>query len=257
MIANAWSGGSSDGDEFRFEFSLDGGGTWASAFIISETDPATTKTVPLPATGGGNVLVRVRDSDRTQGHRTLDTVFIDELLIHTETMPGTPPAVPTGSSATPTGTHEVSLAWTDNAGDEFGFQVERLVSGSQEWTLLGTVAANATTYSDSSASPNTTFSYRVRAYSGSGTSEYSNLANATTPAGITLAAAGRKEKGIAIVDLTWSGAATGNVDIFRNGQKIGTVPDDGAYTDNTGQKGTFSSPSGSVTRMTRLFVQTT
>ena len=125
-------------------------------------------------------------------------------------------------------------------GRRIGIQVERLVSGGQKWSILGTAAANATIYSDLSASPNTTFSYRVRAYNGSGASEYSNLANATTPAGITLAAAGGKEKGIAGADLTSSRAATGNVDIFRNGQKIGTVPNNGAYADNTGRKGTLS-----------------
>jgi len=40
------------------------------------------------------------------------------------------------------------------------------------------------------------------------------------------------------VDLVWSGATSTNVDIYRNGVVIATVPSNpGSYTDNTGQKG--------------------
>jgi hypothetical protein len=40
------------------------------------------------------------------------------------------------------------------------------------------------------------------------------------------------------VNLTWSGAASANVDVYRNGVLIATVPSiPGSYTDSTGQKG--------------------
>ena len=54
---------------------------------------------------------------------------------------------------------------------------------------------------------------------------------------ITLSLAGSKVKGVHHVDLTWGGATTSSVDIFRNGVKIETTSNDGAYTDNTGNKG--------------------
>lgn len=55
--------------------------------------------------------------------------------------------------------------------------------------------------------------------------------------GITLSATGYKVKGVQNADLTWSGAGSTNVDVYRDGALIVTTPNDGAYTDNIGQKG--------------------
>lgn len=57
------------------------------------------------------------------------------------------------------------------------------------------------------------------------------------PGNITLSGNGYKVKGVKIADLSWSGATSANVDVFRDGSKISTTANDGAYTDNTGQKG--------------------
>ncbi|MCW8109661.1 S8 family serine peptidase [Alteromonas ponticola] len=54
---------------------------------------------------------------------------------------------------------------------------------------------------------------------------------------LTLNANGYKVQGTQRVDLTWGNAATTNVDIFRNGAKIVTTANDGAYTDNLNTKG--------------------
>jgi hypothetical protein len=59
-----------------------------------------------------------------------------------------------------------------------------------------------------------------------------------TPGQIMLTASGRKVRGIDTVDLFWSGATGSNVDIYRNGVVIATVPNNpGSYTDSTGQRG--------------------
>jgi hypothetical protein len=58
-----------------------------------------------------------------------------------------------------------------------------------------------------------------------------------TPAGITLSANGHKVQGRETVDLSWSGATSTNVDIYRNGVRIVITPNDGAYTDSTGARG--------------------
>ena len=54
---------------------------------------------------------------------------------------------------------------------------------------------------------------------------------------ISLSGSGYKVKGVKFVDLTWSGATSTTVDVFRDGAKITTMANDGAYTDNTGEKG--------------------
>lgn len=55
--------------------------------------------------------------------------------------------------------------------------------------------------------------------------------------GFTLLADAYKVKGRVSVDLSWSGAATGSVDIYRDGAYLTTTSNDGAYTDVTGKKG--------------------
>lgn len=61
--------------------------------------------------------------------------------------------------------------------------------------------------------------------------------NAPPPTGITLSVQGYKVKGKKVGDLTWSGATSTNVDVYRDGSVIVTTANDGFYTDNTGQNG--------------------
>src|SRR5437667_407450 len=58
-----------------------------------------------------------------------------------------------------------------------------------------------------------------------------------TPSQITLTASGRKVRGVDTVDLSWSGATSPTVDVYRNGAVIAIVSNTGSYTDSTGQKG--------------------
>lgn len=61
------------------------------------------------------------------------------------------------------------------------------------------------------------------------------------PAAISLTARGYKVRGSASVDLSWTGASSTSVDVFRNGSKVTTTPNDGAYTDSLGKiSGTFT-----------------
>src|SRR5206468_6273591 len=59
-----------------------------------------------------------------------------------------------------------------------------------------------------------------------------------TPGQITLSARGYKVQGQQAVDLSWSGATSNNIDIYRNGVLIATVPNiAGFYTDHIGARG--------------------
>ncbi len=62
-------------------------------------------------------------------------------------------------------------------------------------------------------------------------------ASTNPPASITLSATGYKVKGLQTVDLTWSGATSTSVDVYRNGARITTTANDGAYTDAINKKG--------------------
>jgi hypothetical protein len=58
-----------------------------------------------------------------------------------------------------------------------------------------------------------------------------------TPGPITLSATGHKVGGINTVRLTWSGATSANIDVYRNSVLITTVPNTGTYSDSTGDTG--------------------
>ena len=55
--------------------------------------------------------------------------------------------------------------------------------------------------------------------------------------GFSLSASGSKVKGVQHADLTWSGASSTSIDVFRDGAKITTTANDGAHTDNIGKRG--------------------
>jgi hypothetical protein len=72
---------------------------------------------------------------------------------------------------------DLTLAWQDNATTETGFKIERSLDGSTNWVEIGTTAANVTTYTRSENSRSTAYHYRVRAYTATENSTYSNVAN--------------------------------------------------------------------------------
>ncbi len=93
----------------------------------------------------------------------------------------TVPTVPGNLTATAASSSQINLSWIDTSSNETGFKIERSLDGTTAWALMGTVAANVNTYSDSNAlAPATKYYYRVRATNLAGDSANSNVANATT-----------------------------------------------------------------------------
>jgi hypothetical protein len=102
--------------------------------------------------------------------------------------PGTGPAPvsPTGLTATYMTQQKIVLIWNDLSTNETGYQVQRLVEGGQ-WQTLATTPANTSIYKDE-APPNTIafgygkkYSYRVRAAQGTTFSDFTTIAEVTTP----------------------------------------------------------------------------
>jgi FtsP/CotA-like multicopper oxidase with cupredoxin domain len=102
-------------------------------------------------------------------------------------------AAPALSGARTTGTN-VNLTWTDgtlfnyttglpattlgNPANEVGFKIERAISPTGAFTLIGNVQANLTAFTDPSAATNTTYQYRVTAWNAAGNS-VSNIITVT------------------------------------------------------------------------------
>ncbi|NIM10867.1 MAG: hypothetical protein GTO45_02655 [Candidatus Aminicenantes bacterium] len=91
-----------------------------------------------------------------------------------------PPAAPTNLTATAVSCSQIDLTWQDNSDNEDGFSIERSLDGIT-FTVLTTIGADETSFSDTNVVESTTYWYRVRAFNAAGYSGYSNVASATTP----------------------------------------------------------------------------
>lgn len=94
--------------------------------------------------------------------------------------PPPPPEAPGGLTAVAASATQINLAWTDNAGNEQGFKIERSTNGTS-FAQIATVGANATAYAVKGLRKNTRYWFRVRAWNADGDSAYSNTALAVTP----------------------------------------------------------------------------
>ncbi|QLE02216.1 fibronectin type III domain-containing protein [Galbibacter sp. BG1] len=73
----------------------------------------------------------------------------------------------------------IDLSWSDNSSNESGYRIERGSDG-KGFSVLKTVAANTTTYTDEGFCPGKNFNYRVRTVSGSSVSNPSNSVTITS-----------------------------------------------------------------------------
>lgn len=91
------------------------------------------------------------------------------------------PADPTVLNVTAPSSIQANLSWTDNSNNETGFEIERSTTGiAGTYTLLATVNANITSYSDLTVYASNEYCYRVRAKNCSFNSGYTT-ASCVTP----------------------------------------------------------------------------
>lgn len=113
----------------------------------------------------------------------------------------------------------------------------------------GTIATFAWTFGDGSSGSGATINHT---YAAGGTftvtltvtdddgapgSTSQNVSVSAPGGGITLSVVAFKQQGLQKADLTWSGATSTNVDVFRDGVIITTTANDGAHRDNIDRRG--------------------
>jgi len=94
-----------------------------------------------------------------------------------------PPNAPSGLVVTPTGTTTMHLSWQDNSDNETSFKIWRSTDGTN-FSNVGSVGANVTSYNDSGLTSNTLYYYRISAENNSGGSATIQTVSASTFAAI-------------------------------------------------------------------------
>jgi hypothetical protein len=92
---------------------------------------------------------------------------------------GSNPSAVASASFTIVSAPKVTVTWQDNSSNENNFQVERKTGTGGTYSQIATVAANSTSYVDTTVTNGVTYCYRLRAVNSSAMSSYSNEACAT------------------------------------------------------------------------------
>ncbi|MBN1675658.1 MAG: fibronectin type III domain-containing protein [Kiritimatiellae bacterium] len=229
QITLTWQDNSSNEDAFKVE-RRPSGGTWSQ---VRQTSANVTTYTDGGLQAGTTYEYRVRASN-SAGNSAYSSVA-------SATTPVNTPAAPTSLAASATSSTMITLTWVDNSGNETGFKIDRRTSGTSTWDRIAEPAANTTAYSDSGLVADTTYYYMVKAYNAAGNSVYSNVAGATTEAGLPAAPSVLAAAAISSTEikLTWTDNSS-NEDQFkiRRGTVLGSLtheiflgPDVTTYTD--------------------------
>jgi hypothetical protein len=152
-----------------------------------------------PAPGSYELGARAVDANDAVGRAASVTVVVAR----------PPPSAPMGLSATAASSTRMNLAWTDTAGNESGFRIERSADG-VVFAQVGSVAANVTGYVDGTVVGGTRYFYRVQSWNAGGSSPWSNIAEATTPAAAPAAPSALKATAVSRTEirLNWTDNAS-------------------------------------------------
>ncbi len=84
------------------------------------------------------------------------------------------PNAPADLVALGRGPREIALSWKDQATNEAGFSVERRFTLDPDFVEIARLGPDSTEFTDTAVLPETVYCYRVRAFTSSGQSDYSN-----------------------------------------------------------------------------------
>jgi hypothetical protein len=135
---------------------------------------------------------------------------------------------------------EVSQLYNGGAGlpyDSFGAAGTPTPTPTPTPTATATPTATVTPTATATATPTATATATPTATATATPTVTPTPTPTPTPGQIILTARGYKVHGRQTVDLSWTGATSGNVDVYRNGVLIITTLNDGFYTDSPGGSG--------------------
>src|SRR5207249_4306304 len=155
--------------------STDGGSTWST--IVSSTGSTATTYSDSGLVHSTTYTYRVSTVNLTVTSSPSNTASATTFNVV--------PSSPTSLSATTISSSQINLSWTtpsSTGGSAItGYKIDRSTNGGSTWsTIIASTGSTATTYSNTGLTSGTTYTYRVSAINGVGTSSPSNVASATT-----------------------------------------------------------------------------
>jgi hypothetical protein len=212
QINLTWTDNASNETGFKIERKTGSGGTWAQVATAGANATSWSNTGLSASTA---YYYRVRATNAGG-----DSAYSAEASATTLVVA---PAAPTNLNSSAASTSQINLAWTDNAGNETGFKIERKTGSGGTWAQVATTGSNATSWSNTGLAASTTYYFRIRATNAGGDSAYSNEASATTltpapaaPTGLSATAVSATQ-----VNLSWADNA-GNETGFKIERKTGS-----------------------------------
>jgi hypothetical protein len=167
-----------DDDYLVIRFDADGQELWRYRF--NGSFDGDDRVAGLAIDGGDNAVVT---GTSWNGYQTKSEGGTSNDIVTLRFAAGTVPPLlaPTDLTATGTSSNQIRLSWTDNAGTEDGFRIERCQgNGCSDFALVATVGHDVTRYTDGGLSRNTKYAYRVQAFNSGAVSDYSNVAAGKT-----------------------------------------------------------------------------
>lgn len=172
QVQLSWNDNSNNEMGFHLERSSSAGSNFTQIAVVNSN--LTSFTV-ANLTAGTTYYFRLRAYRDAVNSNYSNTVTVST----TPVVAVQPPAAPTELEATATSTTQINLKWRDVSSNEQGFYIERR-TGSGQFSQVGQVGANVTTYSNTGLTAATAYSFRVRAFNTDGSSSYTAVVDATT-----------------------------------------------------------------------------
>ncbi|MDB6029503.1 MAG: hypothetical protein JWM68_5726, partial [Verrucomicrobiales bacterium] len=170
QINLAWTDTTPNEDGFRIYRSTDG----TTFTLVTSTAINVTTYADTGVTGNRLFWYKIA-SFNTAGNS------VDSNVATAMSGPAAPSALAVNAVAGTANWNKLALTWTDNAGGEVGFKVERGTAVAGPFSQIGTNAIGITSYTDSGLAALTTYYYRVRSYNVNGNSSYSAVVSKATP----------------------------------------------------------------------------
>jgi len=230
QINLTWDAATGLVDGYRLERSISGQTTPAVPIALAADATSYSDTGLLP----GTTYIYVLYAFNAAG----DSAPSDQASAQT---PVGPPAAPTNLVAVPSLPSPlppvVTLTWTDNAGNETGFVIQRAVDNNgtpgafveiARTTTASTGTGLSVSYTDNTVAPKMTYWYRVASYNNSGQSDFTPQAIAITTGEIPEAPADLRVSRVdrTLISLTWLDKSTNEL-----GFKLQRSTDGASWTD--------------------------